>query len=82
MGIILNLYQKGNEYHTEKIKEIKERFKFNKVFNTSIKNLSNIAKASETQKLMYETSGCKSSIKKLTKEFLYEYNEGVENNYI
>lgn len=80
LGIIVNLCQKGNDYHNEKIKEIKERFKFNKVFSTSINNLSNIAKASEKQNLMYETKGCKLPIKKLTKEFLNEYNERVGNN--
>ncbi len=80
LGIIVNLSQKGNPYHMDKIEEIKERFKFNKVFDTSINNLSNIAKASENQKLMCDTTGCKQPIKKLTREFLKEYNERVGKN--
>lgn len=75
LGIIINLAQKGNTYHNEKIEEIKIKNKFNKVFETSINNISNIAKSSEEQKLMYETNKCKKAIKNLTKEFLKEYNE-------
>lgn len=74
LGIVANLTTKGNDYHDEKIKQITEKFKFNKVFRTCINNMSNIAKASEHQKLMCETKGCKRSIKKLTEEFLGECN--------
>lgn len=77
LGIIVNLYQKSNEYHTKKIEEIKEKFKFSKVFKTSIINNTNIAKASEKQQLMYETNRCKTRIKGLTKEFVEEYNKKV-----
>ncbi|NFL75547.1 ParA family protein [Clostridium sporogenes] len=80
LGIVINLVQKGNQYHNEKIDTIKEKFKFNKVFKTSINNISNIARASEQQKLMYETKGCKNTIKKLTEEFLCEYDERVGKN--
>lgn len=77
LGIIVNLYQKSNEYHTKKIDEIKEKFKFSKVFKTSIVNNTNIAKSSEKQQLMYETNRCKTRIKDLTKEFIEEYNKKV-----
>ncbi|MFQ9672143.1 MAG: ParA family protein [Clostridium paraputrificum] len=75
LGIVINLAQKGNPYHSEKIEEIKEKNKFNKVFETCINNISNIGKSSEEQKLMYETDKCKRAIKNLTNEFLKEYNE-------
>lgn len=77
LGVIVNLYQKSNEYHSKKIEEIKEKFKFSKVFKTSISNNINIARASEKQELMYETSKCKTRIKNLTKEFIEEYNKKV-----
>ena len=77
LGIIVNLYQNSNEYHIQKIKEIKEKFKFNNVFEISIVNNINIAKASEKQQLMYETTRCKRHIKNLTKEFVEEYNKKV-----
>ena len=80
LGIVINLSQKGNPYHSDKISFIEEKFKFNKVFKTCINNISNIAKASENQKLMYETKGCKRAIKNLTKEFIDEYNKRVNNN--
>lgn len=79
LGIVINLVQKG-PYYSEKINEIKEKFKFNKIFETSINNVSNVAKASEKQKLMYETNGCKRAIKKLSEEFLKNYEEKVNNN--
>lgn len=74
LGIVINLIQKSNIYHDEKIAYIKEKFNFNKVFETGINNISNIAKSSESQELMYETVGCKRTIKNLTKEFLDEYD--------
>nr|WP_312986021.1 ParA family protein [Clostridioides sp.] len=77
LGIIANLVQTGNDYHIEKLEDVKEKFRFNKVFEAKINNRSNIAKASEKQELMYEVNGCKRTIKNLTKEFLKEYDRSV-----
>lgn len=77
LGIIVNLYQNNNQYHINKVEDIKEKFKFSKVFKTEIINNINIAKASEKQQLMYETSRCKTRIKNLTKEFIEEYSKRV-----
>lgn len=81
LGIIVNLIQTNNQYHKDKIDELKERFKFNKIFASSIPNKSSIAKASESHQLMHETIGCKQGIQRLSKEFLKEYenkiNEGM-----
>lgn len=75
LGIIANFIQKSNDnYHESKLNEVKDKFKFSHyVFNNNINNTSAIAKASEKQMLMHETHGCKSPIKKLTKEFLEVY---------
>ena len=57
--------------------EIREKYKFSKVFEQTIIINNRIARASEEQKLMYETKGCKSPILKLTREFLDVYNCAV-----
>ena len=78
LGIIANLVQKGSGgYHDEKLREIREKYKFSKVFEQTIIINNRIARASEEQKLMYETKGCKSPILKLTREFLDVYNCAV-----
>jgi len=77
MGIIINMFQRGNEYHIQKIEHVKNTNKFTKVFQTNLYNQVNIAKNSEVQKLMYETIGCKQTIRNLTKEFLRTYSEKV-----
>lgn len=80
LGIIANLMQKSNDnYHESKLEEVKNKFKFsNDVFHNNLSNSANIAKASEKQLLMYETNGCKQPIKKLTNEFLENYNRRVK----
>ena len=77
LGIIVNMFQRGNEYQTQKIEYVKNTNKYTAVFETNLYNKSIIAKNSETQKLMYETDGCKQSINRLTKEFLKIYLEKV-----
>lgn len=47
------------------------------MFEQTIIINNRIARASEEQKLMYETKGCKSPILKLTREFLDVYNCAV-----
>ena len=80
LGIIANLTQKtSDKYHENKIQEIKDKYKFKlEVFDCKVSNISAIAKASEKQNLMYETSGCKKAIKKLTTEFIKRYNERMK----
>lgn len=81
LGIIANLTQKNNDgYYENKINEIREKFKFYNVFESSITNTSAIAKASENQKLMCETNRCKTPIKRLTKEFIKTYEKEVAVN--
>lgn len=77
LGIVVNMFQRGNEYQAKKIEQVKNINKFTTVFNTNLYNKPNIAKNSETQKLMYETPGCKQSIQHLTKEFLNTYLKKV-----
>lgn len=79
-AIIANLVQKGNSYHEYKITEIKESFKFHRIFENYIFSNTIIAKSSEHQKLMYETKGCMRSINKVTIEFLEIYNELTGDN--
>jgi len=77
LGIVINLFQRSNDYHNQKIKTIKDNNMFATVFETMIANKIPIAISSEDQKLMYETMGCKRTIGRLTKEFLKIYDEKV-----
>lgn len=79
LGIIVNLAQKGNTYHEQKISDIKNKYRFYTVFEHKINNIVGIAKSSEKQMLMHETKGCKTSISNLTKEFLHEYERSTKN---
>lgn len=78
LGIISNLNHRNNEYHNEKLRDIREKYKFQTVFESSILMNNSIAKASEAHTLMYEKNGCKRSIEKLTLEFLEVYKNAVE----
>lgn len=80
LGIITNLMPRKNEYHNEKLQEVKDRYKFKTVFENHIFLSSSIAKASEDHILMYEKKGCKSPIRKLTAEFLKVYEKAVGGN--
>jgi len=77
LGVVINLFQRSNDYHNQKIQTIKDNNKFTTVFETVIANKIPIATSSEDQKLMYETRGCKKTVERLTKEFLKIYNAKV-----
>lgn len=77
LGIIVNMFQRGNEYHAQKIEQVKNTNRFTTVFRNNLYNKPTIAKNSESQKLMHEIEGCKQSINRLTKEFLRTYLEKV-----